>query len=314
MNTKRIDLFREDALRNRSERGAEGDVLRLSPSWTRWTYWLLVAALASALVYCSTGTFHDYAAGPAVVWISGRTHVTSTVPGTVASIEIKPGQKVEAGQVLVRFAASIEEAELARIDREFELQLAKRLVDPGDAATRAAFTSLRTQRDVAKARFEQLTVRAPKAGTIGDVRIRAGQLIAAGDAVLTLIGDDQQCSVLAMLPARYRPQLRSELSIRFEIEGYRYAYQEMAIKSVGDQIIGPSEVKRYLGQEIQDTVTVTGPVVLVEATPPSMTFTVDGEIFNFYHGMSGMAEARVRTEPIPFAIFPGLRVLFGESG
>jgi membrane fusion protein (multidrug efflux system) len=112
-----------------------------------------------------------------------------------------------------------------------------------------------------------------------------------------------------MLPAQYRPQLRPGMSMRFEVTGYRYAYQEMAIRSVSAQIIGPDEVKRYLGQKIGDTVTVTGPVVLVEATPASPTFTVDGHTFDFYHGMSGVAEARVRTESILVALVPGLRVV-----
>src|SRR5262249_17427243 len=158
--------------------------------------------------------------------------------------------------------------------------------------------ALHTQRDVAAAKLSLLSVRAPQKGIIGDVRIRAGQLIGAGDVVVTLLGEDRRCSVMAVLPAQYRPQLRPGMSMRFEVTGYRYAYQETVIRSVGAQIIGPNEVKRYLGQEIGDTVTVTGPVVLVEATPASSTFTVDGNAFDFYHGMSGVAEARVRTESI----------------
>jgi membrane fusion protein (multidrug efflux system) len=163
---------------------------------------------------------------------------------------------------------------------------------------------------VAAARLEQLTVRAPEAGVIGDVRIRTGQLIAAGDAVLTLARPDQRCSVVAMLPAQYRPQLRAGLPLRFEVAGYRYAYQEMTITAVGTQIIGPNELQRYLGQELRDTVTVSGPLVLVEATPPSPTFTVDGQSFEYFHGMSGTADARVRTESILLSLVPGLRTLF----
>jgi membrane fusion protein (multidrug efflux system) len=304
-------IFREEAVRHAS-RGGEGDVLRLSPGWTRWAYWTLVLAFVTSAVYAALGTLHEYGSGPAVVWISGRVPITATVAGTVSAIDVRPGQRVEAGQILVRFSSAVELAELGRIDREFELQLAKTLRDPSDQAARAALTALRTQRDVAAAKLELFSVRAPEAGLVGDVRIRAGELIGVGDVVVTLLGEDRRCSVMAMLPAQYRPQLRPGMSMRFEVTGYRYAYQEMAIRSVSAQIIGPNEVKRYLGQEIGDTVTVAGPIVLVEATPASPTFTVDGQAFDFYHGMSGVAEVRVRTESILVALVPGLRVILGR--
>lgn len=302
-------IFREEALKHRAKGAGEGDLLRLSPDWTRWTYWLLVALFLTGIVYCTVGTLNEYAIGPAVVWVAKRTHVTTAVSGTVHSIEVNPGQKVEAGQLLVQFVSTVETAELGRIDREFEVQLAKTLTDPADQTAKAALIELRTQREVAAARLSQLSIRAPSAGVIGDVRIRPGQLLNAGDVVLTLLGQDQSCSVVAMLPAQYRPQLRPGQTLRFEVEGYRYAYQEMTITSVGAQIIGESELKRYLGQELQDTVTVKGPLVLVEAKPTSNTFTVDGQTFEYYHGMAGTAEARVRSESILLSLIPGLRAL-----
>lgn len=304
-----IQLFRVEAIEHAKGR-PEGDVLRLAPTWTRWAYWLLAACFVTTLVYFVFGTIHEYASGPAVVWISGRVEVTATVTGSVSSIEVEPGQKVEAGQVLVRFTSPVELADVQRIDREFEMQLAKSLLDPSDQTARATLTALRTQREVAAARLDQFSVRAPYAGVIGDVRIRAGQLIEAGHIVLTLLREDHHCSVLVMLPAHYKPQLRPGLSMRFEVSGYRYAYQELRITSVSAQIIGPDEVKRYLGQEIGDTLTVQGPVVLVEAEPSSPYFVVDGQSFNFYHGMNGTAEARVRTERILVSLIPGLRVFF----
>ncbi|WP_437621280.1 efflux RND transporter periplasmic adaptor subunit [Sorangium sp. So ce1151] len=308
MARPRIQIFREEALEQASGRPG-GDVLRLSPRWTRWAYWVLVIAFATAAVYCASVSLHEYASGPAVVWISGRTHVTATVTGTVSAIDVQPGQVVEPGQLLVRFASPVELAELQRIDREFELQLGKSLRDPADQAAREALVALRTQRDVAAARLEQHSVRAPQAGVIGDIRIRSGQLIEAGNIVLTLVGHDTRCSVMAMLPAHYRPQLRPGLSMRFEANGYRYAYQSLQITAVGGQIIGPDEVKRYLGQEIGDTISVQGPVVLVEATPATSTLLVDGQSFELYHGMSGLAEAQIRTENILLSLFPSLRVV-----
>ena len=303
-------IYRREAVERATGPRGEGDVLRLAPGWTRAVYPILVAAFLVGLVYAAVGTVHEYAAGPAVVWVAGRTHLTAAVSGTVASIEVAPGQKVAAGQVLVRFASRIEVAELGRIDRAFEIELAKTLRDPSDQAARAALTALRTEREVAAARLDQLAVRAPRAGSVGDIRIRVGQLLQVGDVVLTLGSDAPRFSVLAMLPAHYRPQLRPGMSLRFEVSGYRYAYQEMTITQVGEQIIGPAEVKRYLGQELADTVEVEGPVVLVEASPRASTFHADGQSFDFYHGMRGLVEARVRTRTVLVVLIPALRVLF----
>jgi multidrug efflux pump subunit AcrA (membrane-fusion protein) len=307
-------LFRAEALRYRAERTTDGELLDLSSDWTRWTYWLLAAAFAAGLIYCVTGALHEYATGPAVVWFSGRTQVTASVAGTVEEILVSPREAVEAGQVLVRFSSAVEAADLGRIDREFELVLAKSLGDPADQTTKATLTALRTERDVAAARLGQLSIRAPHAGVIGDVRIRAGQLMSAGDVVVTLVSPDQRGSVLVVMPAQYRPQLAAGLTMRFEVRGYRYAYQELAVSAVGTQIIGPNEVKRYLGQEIQDTITIEGPVVLIEAKLASSTFMVDGETFHFFHGMSGTGEVRVRTESVLFSLVPGLRVMFERTG
>jgi multidrug efflux pump subunit AcrA (membrane-fusion protein) len=308
-------LFRAQALQHAASAGrTEGDVLRLSPSWTRWAYWILVTAFAMGLVFCVFGTMYEYATGPAVVWVTGRTELTSPVSSTVRSIEARPGQRVEVGAVLVRFHAAREEAELDRIRREFDLELVKTLRDPSDQEAKRTLTSLRAQIELAAARLEELSLRAPRAGVIGDVRIRPGQLIEAGDIVLSLIDEDPRCSIVAMLPAHYRPQLRPGMTLRFEVTGYRYAYQELVIESVAAQIIGPAEVKRYLGQEIADTVAVSGPVVLVEARLVSPTFRVDERSFEFFHGMNGVAEARVRKERLLVAMFPSLRVLLDRIG
>lgn len=283
--------------------------MHLSRGWTRWSYWLLVAVFVAALAYGAVGRLHEYASGPAVVWVAGRVHVTAPTSGTVHELDVRPGQRVEAGQLLARFYAAPELAELERVRHEFELHLVKTLRDPSDREARQALIALRAQKDLATARLEQLSIRAPEAGAVGDVRIRPGQRLSAGDIVVTLLGDERHCSIVAMLPAHYRPQLTPGMSLRFEVTGYRYAYQEMTIASVGTQIIGPTEVKRYLGQEIDDTLKLEGPVVLVEATPASPTFEVDGQKFDFYHGMNGVAEARVRTESILVSVWPGLRVV-----
>ena len=308
-------LFRPEAVQHAAA-GArvDSDVLRLSPRWTRPTYWVIVAAFVATLVYSIVGRVHEYATGPAIVRLVGREEVTSNVAGTVQQVEVRPGQRVAKGDVLVQFHAARESAELERIEREIELQLVRTLRDPADMGAREALTSLQAQKELATAKVAEYSIRATHAGIVGDVRIRRGQLLGVGDIVVTMLPETPRFTIIAMLPGAYRPQMTPGMSLRFEVAGYRYAYQELVVDTVGAQIVGPNEVRRYLGAELADTVRVDGPIVLVEAKPATNAFRADGRSFDFYDGMNGTAEARVRTQRILVALVPALRLVFEEFG
>lgn len=197
--------------------GERGDVLRVSPSWTRWTYRLLLAVVVTALF---AGTFvrvPEYARGPAVV---------------------------HAG------------------------------------------------------------------GTVADQRVREGQ---PGDAVVSLAVDRPAASVACLLPASHRPLLKPGMPLRLELAGFPGAVHELTIGTVGQEILGPAEVRRYLGPGRADAVSLTGPVVVVEARLPGDTFTVGGSSFAFHDGMLATAEVPVRSEPLFVSLVPDLRGLFPDG-
>lgn len=76
-----IALFREEALKHHQlGLRSEGDVLRADPGWMRWTYRLLLAALAAGLLFSLLARVGEYAAGPAVVHLKGRPEVIAFVP------------------------------------------------------------------------------------------------------------------------------------------------------------------------------------------------------------------------------------------
>lgn len=304
-------IFRSEAVSSHEGYQGDGTILRLSPSWTRWSYWLLVGVLVAGVAFTCLGSIHEYAEGPAVVRVEDRADVTARSDGTVASVEVRPGQRVKTGDLLVRFYLAQETAEFDRVNKEFELQLVKLLRDSSDQAARQAVTTLRAQRELAHANLEQRFVRAPSSGLVSDVRIHPGQHLQPGDQILSLIGDEARFSLVAMLPGSYRPQLRPGMNLRFELNGYRYDYRDVIIDSIGDEVVGPREVQRYLGQEVADTFTLSGPVVLVQAHLPSATFLSNDQAYPYYAGMQGRAEARVRSERIIVLILPPLKRLFG---
>ena len=304
-------LFREEAVEHHNVglRG-EGDVLRVDPGWMRWTYRLLVFVLVAGLLFTLIARVHDYAEGPAVVRLGGRTDLTATADGTVSQVVVAPGERVEAGRLLVRFYGAREAAELARIDHEFELQLINRLRDPADAGAQQALLSLRAQRELARANLAERELRAPAAGVVSDVRVRVGEHIAPGQSLLAITRGASQPEVVVFLPGQYRPLLKRGMPLRLEIQGYRYAYQHLTVDVVGDEVVGPAEARRSLGDALGDAVQFPGPVVRVEARLPSDTFEAEGKVRRYHDGMVALAEVQIRSERVLVTLVPALKALF----
>lgn len=310
MREDSLNVFRDEAVDHYvSGRGAEGQVLRISPEWTRWTYWMLLGLLLAALVYGVFGTLREYAAGPAVVRMEGNRELTATSSGVVSSVLVSAGDPVTEGQPLVLFYGAQETAELARIEREFELQLLNRLRNPSDRGAEQALLSLRAQRELAEARLEERTLRAPVEGRIADVRVREGQSVTPGGALVSLVSDRTEPVLWTLLPGHFRPLLEPGMDLRFEVQGYEYAYVHVPVETVSAEIIGPTETRRFLGPVIGDSVTVTGPVVVVTARLPSRTFQSGDDRYTFHDGMYGRAEVAVRSDRILLALFPRLKMV-----
>lgn len=98
-------IFREEALRHHLRGGWEGDVLRLPPAWTRWSYPLLVAFAAAGLIVLATGSVRRYCEGPAVVALAGVADVVSPASGVLETLAFREGDRVGAGAVVAVVAA-----------------------------------------------------------------------------------------------------------------------------------------------------------------------------------------------------------------
>lgn len=85
-------IFREAAIAHRASRQGPGDLIRLSPGWMNWAFYLVVGLFLIALVAASLVHIDRYAEGVAVADDSGRLVVL--IPSTVTS-DISPGRTVE---------------------------------------------------------------------------------------------------------------------------------------------------------------------------------------------------------------------------
>ncbi|MCI0388646.1 MAG: hypothetical protein MOB07_07745 [Acidobacteria bacterium] len=152
-------------------------------------------------------------------------------------------------------------------------------------------------------------------GRVNEYATGAAVIRDEGRTIVTAITggtiEDDALSVIAILPGHYRPLLKPGLPLRLELTGFRYAYQRLTIDAVGNEVIGPNEVRRFLGQEIADSLALHGSSVIVQAHLPSRKFNAHGRWHEYHDGMTATAEARLRSENILLALVPGLRAVFG---
>lgn len=308
-------IFRAEAVEAHLQKRVRGDVVRVTPAWIEWTYLLLIAMLIAGAAYLAFGSVNRYSSGAAVVQLNGRTDVTANVSGTVVSVDVQPKDHVEAGQVLVRLYDDEESAERERIRAQFEAQLRNWMRDPRDLAANQAVRELRGQLESAEARLSRRTIVAPHAGVIADLRVRVGQHLDPGDSAISIARKQQAPSLIALLPGSDRPLLATGMRARFELSGYRYAYQRLVVESVSEEVFSPKEAMRVLGQKTADGLLLQGPVVLVRFQLPADSFDADGERYRYHDGMRGTVEVRVREESILATLIPALKQLErGDEG
>lgn len=306
-------LFRAEALQARETSITKGHLVRISPAWVNVTFWIVLTAIVTCLMVVVFSNIDEYAVGPALVQLDGRHELTARESGIISEVLVQPGQRVGAGQTLVRFREVMETAELSRVQGEFETQLAKLLRDPADATARSVVASLRTQRDLAVQRLAERRLLAPVTGTINDVRAQAGRYAHAGDVLVSMTTNTGTGWVIAMLPGHYRPMITKGLRLRFEVSGFRYSYQTLTVDEVSDEVIGPIEARRFIGPAFADAFPLTGAVVLVRARLPAPKFDLDGTRYSFFDGMTGTAEVRVRSESLIVSLIPALRLLSEDA-
>ncbi|MEO1367566.1 MAG: HlyD family efflux transporter periplasmic adaptor subunit, partial [Acidobacteriota bacterium] len=275
------------------------------------TYRLLLSMVAVVVLFAVFGRHYEYAEGPAAVLADGQLDVTARLSSTVTDVMVEPGERVRHGQVLARFFSEQQATQVEAFRREIDTLMLDRLRNPSDQGAEAALAALQAGYDMASAELDRLTVRAPRDGRVGDLRIRPGQLVQAGEVLLSMTDSEAPLTLLTLLPGRYRPQLSPGMPLRMQIAGYPYDYQHMTIESVGENVLAPGEARRLLAPAIAGSLEIQGPVVFVRARLSS-TFTSDGHTYRFHDGMLGTAEARIRSERLIFTLIPGLRAVLAR--
>jgi membrane fusion protein (multidrug efflux system) len=223
----------------------------------------------------------------------------------VTSIEIGRGQRVKKGDILLTLDDALQDAVLERVEREWKSLLREYLANPNDEGTRKSLAGLRARRQQELARVEQRIVRAPRDGVVANLRVRAGEHLGLGQTVLSIVDPDSEMSVIALLPGADRALLRPKMLLRVELPGYRDVQKTLRIESVDDEIIGPEEANRYLGEQLQGSFALSGPIAVVRARLDTPDFELDGHLYRFRDGMPLTAEVPVRKRRLFELLVPG---------
>lgn len=132
---------------------------------------------------------------------------------------------------------------------------------------------------------------------------------ASGPAVVRL-SEGRPVEILAALPGSYRPLLAPGTTMRLELEGFAYQYQELLIEEMGEALVDPRELRESLGLGLAERLVAAAPVMVVRARVPSGFFEAEGQRLPYFHGMRGTVSVRVKSERVATALIPGLKLLF----
>jgi hypothetical protein len=109
----------------------------------------------------------------------------------------------------------------------------------------------------------------------------------------------RQGRLVAVVPARYRSELRPSLPLRFELSA-----QPLAVESVSAKILAPSEARQLLGPDGAALWASPDTAVRIDAPLP----TGGGD---YGDGVAGRVRVRLGRQRVLFALIPALRSIRG---
>ncbi|MBD8063865.1 efflux RND transporter periplasmic adaptor subunit [Devosia sp. PTR5] len=143
--------------------------------------------------------------------------VAAPAGGELAEVLVRPGQTVEAGDVIARFKSEAEQiefdgAQLALEDAEAALArtqgLASSNIVANTALTAAELAKANAELELRNARLalDRKTITSPIGGTVGLIRVNPGNYVAAQTAITT-IDDTSSILIDFWVPERYAGQI-----------------------------------------------------------------------------------------------------------
>ena len=201
------------------------------------------AALATVAVQASGSAAADRVSFDGVVEAVRQSTLSAQVPGAIVALSVKAGDRVQAGQELVRIdaraanqnaAASVAQVEAARAAvnvsaKEYERQkqlfqkqyISQSALDRALAQSQAAdaqLKALQAQSNAAQTQSRFFVINAPYTGIVSEVPVALGDMAMPGHPLLVMY-DPLALRVTAAVPPGASASAEAAASIQFEIPG-----------------------------------------------------------------------------------------------
>jgi multidrug efflux pump subunit AcrA (membrane-fusion protein) len=303
---QQLGLYRSEALAARDAQDDQpGQALAAGPGWTRHGWRWLLGGAAALLLAGLLIQVRQYAEGPGVVRLGERIAVQAPAAGSVVRVLVQPGQAVAVGTALLELDERRERGQLEQAQAAFAHALRARLLAPADEATAAPVLAARNDRERAREALDQRTVLAPVAGVVSDLRLEPGQYVAAGRHLLALTSATTQRRIVALIPGTWRPRLHVGQPLRLQLHGYPMTHLSLTVARIGDDLVGPALARSLLGATREDTVSLSGSSVWVEADLEDDRFHFAGRALQLHDGLSGQVQIAVEQVPLLLQLLPG---------
>ena len=305
-------LYRGEALEAHRTRGQEGTLVHLSPAWVKRAYPLLIITLVVAIVFTVFIRVPTYSSGTAVIVFEGSTSVTATASGTVEKVVVHANEAVKKGDPLVRLSSPDELAALAAAEAEWRDTEIQFLFDQSDPQIAKALASAATNRAHTLARVEARTIRAPRDGVVTNVHVKEGAAVQLGGYVLQITDENSEIEVLAFLPGKDGPRIRSHMPLQLDLDGYKKARAIGAITHVQPDAVSGTEAAKLGGDMLVDSIAKdlaalpSTTWIAVRARLPSRTFNTEHSTYHYHHGMHAQVDVKLQSKPFLITLLPAL--------
>jgi multidrug resistance efflux pump len=274
--------------------GIAGEPVRATERLGQWPLAVMASSLGVALVLLlmSAG---EYVEGRGIVHFDGRLGLTARESGVVTRVHVQSGDFVTRGSLLLSLEDDMLRARQIRFEREWELQLAKLLLNPGDAVTRQTLSSLRAEREHQAALLEQRSLRAPEEGTVAEIWVRTGHAVRPGERLVSLLTNGAKAKLVVVLPAKTLPFLTVGQDVRFRLDGFRLSYESATLDSITSEVVDSQDLRRILGGgEYPDLTSGNGPLAVATATLSGEVGEPSDTPFPYQPGMRASAWVKLR--------------------
>jgi membrane fusion protein, multidrug efflux system len=190
------------------------------------------------------------------------TQISSEMAGRITQLKIRDGQRFSAGQVLVGFHCSMEEAQLSKAKATLEKKRKTHEVDKKLeklnsistlqlAVSKAEEDEAQADVRVGDAALERCTIKAPFSGKVVEVTARAYQSVREGDPLLEII-NEKDLEIEFIAPSRSLPQLKPGNTFKVTLDETAKTYKAEIVR-LGGKVDPVSQTIKVYGRIIDNS-------------------------------------------------------------